>query len=416
MEGQTPRPIDRRFLSRLPAELAAWQRQGLLTPEQAKAILSSYPVAPEAVLTRRFYGKLIPLFAILGSVLVGVGVIVFFASNWQEIPRYGKLALIFVVMAITYGSGYTLSSESRFPRVGGALTFLGALFFGAAIFLVAQVYHMKINDPNLLLWWFLGVLPLAYLSGSTATFTLSLVVGLFALGFRTGVWLDGVDGTAPLFFALYLVLGLLCASLAEIKGRFESTRRYRLPLAFVGLLLTAGTLYLLTFKFPYEMDRRDWEIPWEFLLVFNLAVGASLASALASILVARRQKLAPTLPYLAAALVFLLGASYMVVFLPFDSVAPYAVAFNLIFFAGIVGLIVLGYVDRSPWLINMGLVFFTLDVVTRYFDFGFRLLDRSLFFILGGLLLLGGGFALEQVRRRMLQRLNVAEVVDEEEE
>ncbi len=64
--------------------------------------------------------------------------------------------------------------------------------------------------------------------------------------------------------------------------------------------------------------------------------------------------------------------------------------FNILFALEIFGLIILGFVRRHPIYINIGLLFFALDVVARYFDLFWDLLPRSLFFILGGLLLLSG--------------------------
>ena len=58
--------------------------------------------------------------------------------------------------------------------------------------------------------------------------------------------------------------------------------------------------------------------------------------------------------------------------------------------------------------INIGLAFFALDVVTRYFELSWDLLDRSIVFIVAGIILLGGGFFLERGRRKMFERMTEA--------
>ena len=58
--------------------------------------------------------------------------------------------------------------------------------------------------------------------------------------------------------------------------------------------------------------------------------------------------------------------------------------FNLLLLIAIVGLAVLGYVRAMESFINIGLAFFALDVVTRYFELSWDLLDRSLVFVVGG--------------------------------
>jgi uncharacterized membrane protein len=83
--------------------------------------------------------------------------------------------------------------------------------------------------------------------------------------------------------------------------------------------------------------------------------------------------------------------------------------FNILFALEIFGLIILGFIRRYPTYVNIGLLFFALDVVARYFDFFWELLPRSLFFILGGLLLLFGGIILERKRRKILASFNIEE-------
>jgi uncharacterized membrane protein len=83
--------------------------------------------------------------------------------------------------------------------------------------------------------------------------------------------------------------------------------------------------------------------------------------------------------------------------------------FNILFALEIIGLIILGFVRRYPPYVNIGLLFFALDVVARYFDFFWELLPRSLFFIMGGLLLLFGGLLLERKRRKILASFDIEE-------
>jgi len=50
-----------------------------------------------------------------------------------------------------------------------------------------------------------------------------------------------------------------------------------------------------------------------------------------------------------------------------------------------------------------------LDVTARYFDFFWKLLPRSIFFIVGGLILLAGGMFLERKRRAVLDSFQMRE-------
>jgi len=86
----------------------------------------------------------------------------------------------------------------------------------------------------------------------------------------------------------------------------------------------------------------------------------------------------------------------------------YPVLFNALLLLGVVGLLFAGFLRGREYLINIALAFFILDVISRYFEFGWTLLDRSLVFIVAGAILLGGGLLLERGRRNVLQRMRSA--------
>ena len=217
------RNVDRRFLDILPAEIDSWQGQGIITPQQGQAIIDTYPTpAP----SRGSYGRLVTVVAILGVVLLGLGVILFFASNWGEIPRIIKLAMFLIGVPATYIIGYWLRYRRGYPRVGVAAIFLAALFYGASVHLVAQAYHVPVNDPKLFLFWFLGVLPLAYVARSQAILVLGILLFLGSVGFRVPLWLDDLDAVPFLVFPLYLILGLMLFGLGRFQAQFDLTRPY----------------------------------------------------------------------------------------------------------------------------------------------------------------------------------------------
>ena len=68
-----------------------------------------------------------------------------------------------------------------------------------------------------------------------------------------------------------------------------------------------------------------------------------------------------------------------------------AIVFNLVFLAGLVWLIYAGMRTNDRFLVNMAFLFFSLGMLSRYFDTFWTLLDRSYFFMGAGLLLIGGG-------------------------
>jgi hypothetical protein len=73
------------------------------------------------------------------------------------------------------------------------------------------------------------------------------------------------------------------------------------------------------------------------------------------------------------------------------------------------GLIVWGVMERRSERINLGVTGFALTVVIFYFSSVMDRLGRSASLVGLGLLFLGGGWALEQARRRLVARVKAAE-------
>jgi len=83
----------------------------------------------------------------------------------------------------------------------------------------------------------------------------------------------------------------------------------------------------------------------------------------------------------------------------------WAITFNVLLLGGLLGLVALGYARREDWLVNLGAVLLFLFVLVKYFDWLFTFLDRSLAFIVAGLLLVGVGLAMERGRRLVIKAM-----------
>ena len=403
------------ILARLPAEVQHWQDQGIISAEQGRAIISAYPAPGTPVAVHRAQGRLVAILATLGSVLVGLGVILFFAANWEEIPKPVKLAMILIAIPAVYGIGYWLRYWRGYLRVGTAVILLACLLYGAGIHLVAQAYNVPVNDPNLFLYWFVGVLPLAYLTRSQVILYLGIGLFLAAVGFRLSNWLEHADrGAVVGAFSLYLVLGVILYALGRLQAIFDLTRSYARVYEYLGLVTAFGSLYLLTFRelfdgFYYRSPRVEVDIGAEFWIAFYGAVGLAIVlyAAVLARLARYRLPLLTEARESGAALVILVAAVF-VVNVDAGGDIFYPILFNSLLVLGMVGLLFAGYLRGRESLINIALAFFILDVISRYFEFGWTLLDRSLVFIVAGAILLGGGLLLERGRRNVFQRMRSA--------
>jgi uncharacterized membrane protein len=399
---------DIEFAERLDKETGFWQQEGLITPEQRKSILLRYSRLKE-VGERAGPGRLVSTVSVLGSILVGIGVILFIAANWSEIPRWGKLSIIFVSMLSSYGAGYYLRYESgTYPKVGASLILLGSLIFGAGIFLIAQIFHVTAHYPNGPLMWGLGVLPMAYLMRLRSLLFLAIADILLWVGLESSFRLPGPGGYYFLeFTVLYLMCGLALWGAGLMHRGIERLKTISAPYIVTGMFITFVAGYLLTFDIHISMFGPGSRSLFPFYVGITIIF---MASAVVRLVLSESDRWR-IWEITSLFVLFVLALSYALFTktqFPETETALYAsdmvvvLTANLIFAAAVVGTIVLGYMRRQPFYVNVGLLFFALDVIARYFDFFWELLPRSVFFMAGGLMLLSGGILLERKRRKIL--------------
>ena len=125
----------------------------------------------------------------LGALLVGLGLILFVGSNWDQIDRPFRAVLLLGILVAVYGVGYWLKyRRGDHPRIGAAVIFLGSRVFGAHVFLIGQTYHVQANDPNLVAFWAVGVFPIAYVAVSRPSLYLGILAALGWYGLQLNEW------------------------------------------------------------------------------------------------------------------------------------------------------------------------------------------------------------------------------------
>ena len=183
------------------AEIERWKADGLVTPEQGDRLRQRYEQPPASAPADGVpWGMLV--FSTAGAIVIGLGVILLFAYNWSEIPKPGKLALVFAAIIGAHAGGIRLLTRDGWqPKLGEALVALGTMFYGAGIWLVAQIYNIDEHYPNGFLFWALGALAMAWAIRSTAN-------GLLAVVLLT-IWgsCEVFDFRSPEYWSVLLVAG-----------------------------------------------------------------------------------------------------------------------------------------------------------------------------------------------------------------
>ena len=393
----------------LTGRTARWQESGLITDEQSQAILDF-----ESVGTPRFrlgirFNRLIVVLSTLGAVLVGAGLISFVAANWQGIPAIMKLAMLIGGQIVTFWAAYQLQFVRGYPRVGGAIMFSAAAWFGANVFLVAQSYHLATDNPDLLIWWFLGILPLAYITRSKSITVMA--VGIFTVGisWKAATQTDSVSG-ALLVMGMLLFTAAALYAIGMLHLRRENLKFHAGPYLISGVLLAIGMTYILTFDGVFrgllgERVVDPQAVTGQYLVLAAIVSAISVAAMVMAVrkpVYARKTLVSRFAEPGVIALV--IGFGWFIATLPFGSPEPYVIASNLLLIVLIFGSIILGIVNRREAFVNVGIIFFVINLATRYIELTVDMLETSLAFIVGGLLLLGVGYGMERARRRLLRQ------------
>lgn len=370
--------------------------------------------------------RILMLFGVLGATLVGLGIILIIAHNWDNFPKYGKTAIAFLPLLIAQGIClYTLirKSDSDVWREAAACF----LFFGiaACIAMVSQIYHLHGSLSGFLLIWMILTLPVIYVMRSSAVailytaisgyyllqsfdnrndssfFTyiglilavtpyyimlwnrdragaallilhwmipLSLILSLFKL-------ISEGTATVAIFSALFILLFQLGIFLFH-RGHVKLYSSYRL----IGLFGTLIILFIGSFtdawtEISVSLSFSDLWMSYQFWIAIGLWM---IAIALFYINYRSREislNYAIHLSALAAFPLFYLGESGITI----------AIIFNIMILWIGITTIVRGFRSDSLSTMNLGICIISTLIVFRFFDFNVSFITRGIIFVCLGI-------------------------------
>lgn len=396
---------EQEYRERLVHDAAIWRREGLITQQQEQALLArSGARAVEMVRALRL-GWFATGVSIVGAIAFAAGVVLLFATNWEQMPSWFRAGAVFAGMTLAYGLGYALIYRYNMQRLGSALILLGVLLYQAGLFLIAQIYNMPVTDDNpgpLFLLGALGAFPLAYLFGSRIIMLLALA------DFTMGVVDELISRypDSPKTQSVLIVIAALGIAFYAI-GRMHTLRRdlehFAEAYVFSGLLVLLGLVYVFTFDEPWSAMIDAGVESYAAPPVVYVSIVLALALVAAQWLLRRRDVEAHVDTGAQAALLALAA-----VVATWPGWAGYAIVFNAAYFAISAGLVTRGYLRGDERYVNAGLLVVAIGLLTRYVDVFWSLLGGSAFFIIGGLLLLAVAFALERMRRGLVRAMSGA--------
>lgn len=119
--------------------------------------------------------RLFTVFGILGSLLIGLGIILILAHNWDGFSKTVKTIFAFAPLVIGHilvGFSILKDKSQTWKEASGVFLFFAV---GSSIALVSQIYNIPGNFANYMLVWILLCVPLIYLLKAHALALLHII-------------------------------------------------------------------------------------------------------------------------------------------------------------------------------------------------------------------------------------------------
>ncbi len=184
--------------------------------------------------------KLFVVFGILGAILIGLGIILIIAHNWDQLSRVSKTVIGFAPLVIAQIiCGYVILYKRNSTAWREAASVFLFFSIGACISIISQTYNIPGNLSSFMLTWVLLSIPLVYIMNSSVTSLLYIIAITYYAG-ETGYWSYPVEesytywllllGVIPHYYILYK---------QKPKSNFMIIHNWLIPLS---VIITLGTV------------------------------------------------------------------------------------------------------------------------------------------------------------------------------
>lgn len=414
-------------------ELPKLVKEGVISQEVSDSIFNYYQKEKTPDQSR-----LMLVFGVIGAILVGLGIILIIAHNWDDFLRPLKTGFALLPLIIgQLACGYTILRKKESPAWREASTSFLFFAIGSCISLISQIYNIPGEMGSFLFLWMILFLPIPFVMKSSVG-SLLFLIGSSFYALNVGYW--EFPDTPPywyLFFiavtlifylqlkkqkpesnALVFLNWLIPLSLTICLGSFSIHHEEILFLAYmsmfaiftqignteslvnqparnnafriIGWLGSVTILLILSFDAIWEDIRR--EIYQYSELITAPEVYTTLLVSIAAIFLAYRA-FAKNKLRINEILFFVLLLIYIL-----SSHSSFAfVLVNLLLFTFGLLTIISGTNQRSLMLMNSGLLIITALIICRFFD-------TDLSFVIRGVLFLSIGFGFFIANYQLLKK------------
>ena len=325
-----------------------------------------------------------------GALMIAGGVLLFVAAHWDALAPHTRFALVLVLVAIFHIAAAAVAE--RFPAMASTLHAIGTGVLGAAIYLAGQIFNLDEHWPGGLMLWALGAAIAAVVLGQAPQIVL---VATLAPAWLAAEWFVAVGDRHAWddrVIACGLVLMALSYFTCSVRETTDTRRKALLWLGGIWLLPTAAFLAFVAGDGARGVGALQSATLPAGLRAFGWIVAIGLPTALAFVF--RRTAAWPNA----------LAAVWVAALLRVAHVGG-AISLYGWWALGAIGLVAWGVREGRAERINMGAAIFAATVIAFYFSQVMDKLERSMSLVGLGLLFLGGGWALERARRRLVSRV-----------
>ncbi|WP_103072519.1 DUF2157 domain-containing protein [Aquimarina sediminis] len=180
-------------------ELEMLIRDKVISPEVAERIGEYYSTKDVEKPNRLF-----TIFGIFGALLIGSGIILMLAHNWDNFMRLTKTIIAFIPLIIGQGfTGFSIlkKKSNTWKEASGTFLFFSV---GATIALVSQIYNIPGELGSFLLTWIILCLPLIYVLRSHAVALLLVILSTY-YALEVGLW-SYRSNVIPWWYVIFLII------------------------------------------------------------------------------------------------------------------------------------------------------------------------------------------------------------------
>ncbi|WP_010650051.1 DUF2157 domain-containing protein [Oceanobacillus massiliensis] len=386
---------------KLKQEGRIWVEEGIISQEQYDQILNRY--------VHKDPNFIINLFAIL---LTGLGFLTFIMTEWARQPHISRV-IIFTVITIAFLVWGHILYRKRPDMLAVSFIVLGYIVFGAGMLLTITIYQVQIDSAWPFIIWAIAGLGLYFIYKHKLLFTIAIAV-------TTIGQLYSVSQTGSFDWILLLILLLgfghfayhhanylfsyLCSisfsiqmlilAIAEeqqyywlivyylvlyLAGDLVPKQVFQKPFKLISLLSIFIMSMYQTFMLQEDFFMNKVEFQWSFAIVWIVLF---VIAVLLKLIQHRKYELMDLLLFLP------------IVFLPFS----YILSLTILFIFSL-GWLFLGYRQDNNEYILLGTTAFLFSTFTVFIQFAWDAINKSLFFMIGGILLFLISFSVDRQRR-----------------